>query len=83
MQKGDDDDYSLWSNECPCCHDKDYTDNNGNQKKIKKNKNNNQCIHLPPLHQKDVVMMMTMMMITAFGATNVPEVSYAAYLCEC
>ena len=24
----DDDDYSLCSNECPCCHDKDYTDNN-------------------------------------------------------
>ena len=22
----DDDDYSLWSNECPCWHDKDYTD---------------------------------------------------------
>ena len=23
-------------NECPCCHDKDYTDNNGNQKTIKR-----------------------------------------------
>ena len=33
--------YSLWSNECPCCHDKEYTDNNGNQRNDKKN---NQCI---------------------------------------
>ena len=30
---------AFWSNECPCCHDKDQTDNNGNQKNDQKIKN--------------------------------------------
>ena len=41
-------------NECPCCHDKDYTDKNGNQKTNQKNKNSNQCI-LVLFHRFNVV----------------------------
>ena len=37
---------AFWSNECPCCHDKDQTDNNGNQKNDQKNNNISQCIQV-------------------------------------
>ena len=57
---------AFWSSECPCWHDKDYTDNNGNQKNDQMNNNNSQCndfllkypqrkkmssSHLPPLFE--------------------------------